>query len=60
MLRMLKKTFGHASENTSKIARSRLQICLSNDRDIIAAEIASRRKAEILAVISKYANADKT
>ena len=60
MLDMLMKVFGKQEKRSGKIAKERLQVVLIHDRASVSPELMDQLKNEIIAVISKYMEINKS
>ncbi|MCR5833551.1 MAG: cell division topological specificity factor MinE [Selenomonadaceae bacterium] len=60
MLDILKKFFGAGEKRSGTVAKERLQVVLIHDRATVSPEIMDKIKEEIIAVLSKYMNINRT
>ena len=60
MLDVLKRVFGMSEKKSGSIAKERLQVVLIHDRASISPEIMEKIKEEIITVLSKYMNINRT
>lgn len=60
MLDILMKFLGRSEKKSGQIAKERLQVVLIHDRATISPEIMEQLKTEIIAVISKYMDVNKS
>ena len=60
MLDVLKRVFGMAEKKSGAVAKERLQVVLIHDRASISPEIMEKIKEEIITVLSKYMNINRT
>ena len=60
MLDVLKRVFGMSEKKSGTVAKERLQVVLIHDRASISPEIMEKIKEEIITVLSKYININRT
>lgn len=60
MLDMLMKVFGRSEKRSGQIAKERLQVVLIHDRASVSPEIMDQLKNDIIGVISKYMEINKS
>ena len=60
MFDVLMKIFGKSEKKSGQIAKERLQLVLIHDRASVSPEIMEELKREILNVISKYMDVNKS
>ena len=60
MLDVLKRVFGMSEKKSGAVAKERLQVVLVHDRASISTEIMEKIKEEIISVLSKYMNINRT
>ena len=60
MLDMLMKVFGKQEKRSGQIAKERLQVVLIHDRASVSPELMDKLKTEIIDVISKYMDINKS
>lgn len=60
MLDMLMKVFGKQEKRSGQIAKERLQVVLIHDRASVSPELMDQLKNEIISVISKYMEINKS
>ena len=60
MLDMLMKVFGKQEKRSGQIAKERLQVVLIHDRASVSPELMDQLKNEIIGVISKYMEINKS
>ena len=60
MLDMLMKVFGKQEKRSGQIAKERLQVVLIHDRASVSPELMDQLKNEIISVISKYMDINKS
>lgn len=60
MLDVLRKVFGMSEKKSGAVAKERLQVVLIHDRASVSPEIMEKIKEEIIAVLSKYMNINRT
>ena len=60
MFDVLMKIFGKNEKKSGQIAKERLQLVLIHDRASVSPEVMEQLKNEIIAVISKYMDVNKS
>ncbi len=60
MLDILMKIFGKSEKKSAQTAKERLQVVLIHDRASVAPEVMEQLKNDIIAVISKYMDVNKS
>ena len=60
MFDVLMKIFGKSEKKSGQIAKERLQVVLIHDRASVSPETMEQLKNEIIAVISKYMDVNKS
>ena len=60
MFDVLMKIFGKSEKKSGQIAKERLQVVLIHDRLSVSPEVMEKLKTEIIAVISKYMDVNKS
>ncbi len=60
MLDILMKIFGRSEKKSGQIAKERLQVVLIHDRASVSPEIMDQLKNDIISVISKYMDVNKS
>lgn len=60
MLDILKRIFGNPEKKSGQIAKERLQVVLIHDRASVSPEMMEQLKNDIIAVISKYMDINKS
>ena len=60
MLDVLMKIFGKNEKKSGQIAKERLQVVLIHDRASVSPEVMEQLKNDIIAVISKYMDVNKS